>query len=67
MSSAVDPLDGDITYRTYKFTKDPTLWDYITYLPSNLKFYFQNLSAAFGMKFVLIVAIVYGLQQGKML
>jgi hypothetical protein len=58
------PLDEDIEYETFKWKSNPTLLDWIFYIPLNLQHYLKNLSKAFGWKFVFIVCTVYGLQQG---
>jgi hypothetical protein len=60
------PLDEEIEYETFvwKRASSPTLLDYLCYLPLNLQHYLKNLSKAFGWKFVVIVCVVYGLQQG---
>lgn len=61
----VTPLDTNIKYRQYKFPKNPTVIDYVLVVPRNFYFYFKNLSDAFGPKFVLLILLVYGFQQGK--
>lgn len=58
------PLDENITYEVFTFSKNPTIWDYIFYIPMNLGHFMRNLTKAFGWKFVFIVCAVYGLQQG---
>lgn len=60
------PLDEGIAYEPFVWKKrnSPTLWDYLCYLPHNLQHFLKNLSKAFGWKFVVIVTVVYGLQQG---
>jgi hypothetical protein len=65
VKEVVVPLDSNIKYRKYKFPKNPTVLDYVLAVPRNISFYFNNLSRAFGVKFVLLVCIVYGLQQGN--
>mmetsp|Transcript_9468 Transcript_9468/g.14261 ORF Transcript_9468/g.14261 Transcript_9468/m.14261 type:complete len:371 (+) Transcript_9468:52-1164(+) len=53
-----------VQYDVFKWTKNPTAIDYLLYIPLNVGHYFKNLSAAFGWKFVFIVCMVYGAQQG---
>ena len=53
-----------IRYSVFAMVGNPTYIDYILYLPRNLIHFLMNLCNAFGWKFVVIVCIVYGLQQG---
>lgn len=65
--------DGDgvakdtIRYSVFAMVGNPTYLDYVLYLPRNLIHFLMNLCNAFGWKFVVIVCIVYGLQQGVIL
>ena len=53
-----------VRYTSYSMKSEPKLWDWIIYMPSNLHHFFQNLASAFGWRFVFMVCVVYGIQQG---
>jgi hypothetical protein len=58
------PLDENITYEPFVWVKNPSLLDRLMYVPVNMSHFLRNLSKAFGWKFIFLVCMVYGLQQG---
>eukprot|EP01041_Mallomonas_annulata_P003967 gene3967-7905_t len=56
--------DNSNEYFPYAFPSNPTIFDYIFFVPLAINHSITNMSRAFGWKFVFMIVIVYGVQQG---
>jgi hypothetical protein len=54
----------NIVYEVFEPTEDPTCMEWLLNYPRSGIHFLKNLSQAFGWKFVFLVCMVYGLQQG---